>query len=278
MIAWRKATRLLGVVQHFDSRTSFAAELRRDCGVNCCSGLPRSLRKELGMPKIVLECGYVSPFFITDAVHRVAVLVQPYILIHEKPLPGLGPMIHLLQSVLDFGRPLLLIGGEISQEWLKTLVLNKRSGKLQVAAIELPGTRLEVRTTLQDVADKTGGYVFNEKLGIAFDNFSLGMMGTARWAVVTKSNTIISGADGKASDGIKRRGPKPTKMLRVMEGIVAHVRSGQATVDELQAMKHEALALQFDASRETTQKALMAAKAKLASVSQPSNSGKHQHE
>jgi chaperonin GroEL len=233
------------------------------------------------MPKIKINYGYVSPFFITDPSRRVAELTEPYILVHEKALPG-GPggysVIGLLEMLVASRRPLLIVGEEVTPQWLNTLVLNKRNGTLKAAAVEVRGTQPELSATLDRIAEMTGGYVFNEKLGIPFENFSLDMMGTAQRAIITRETTTIIGADEKASDSVIRQGPRPATMLRVKQQILAQIAAGCITMNELRAMKQESLAARFGVGRETAQRALRAAAAEAVGVFQRENSDKYRQE
>ena len=101
--------------------------------------------------------GYVSPYFITNAEKMIAELDQPYILIHEKKLSGLQPMLPLLESIVQSGRPLLIIAEDVEGEALATLVVNKLRGGLKVAAVKAPGFGDRRKAMLEDIAILTGG-------------------------------------------------------------------------------------------------------------------------
>jgi len=148
--------------------------------------------------------GYVSPYFITNAEKMVADLDQPYILIHEKKLSGLQPMLPLLEAVVQSGRPLLIVAEDIEGEALATLVVNKLRGGLKVAAVKAPGFGDRRKAMLEDIAILTGGQVISEDLGIKLETVTLAMLGKAKKVLIEKENTtIIEGAG--ASDDIKGR-------------------------------------------------------------------------
>ena len=148
--------------------------------------------------------GYISPYFITNAEKMVAELDQPYILIHEKKLSGLQAMLPLLETVVQSGRPLLIIAEDIEGEALATLVVNKLRGGLKVAAVKAPGFGDRRKAMLEDIAVLTGGQVISEDLGIKLESVTLAMLGQAKRVLIEKENTtVIEGAGG--SDEIKGR-------------------------------------------------------------------------
>ena len=144
--------------------------------------------------------GYVSPYFITNAEKMVAELDQPYILIHEKKLSGLQPMLPLLESVVQSGRPLLIIAEDVEGEALATLVVNKLRGGLKVAAVKAPGFGDRRKAMLEDIAILTGGQVISEDLGIKLENVTLDMLGKAKKVLIEKENTTIVEGAGKKAD------------------------------------------------------------------------------
>jgi chaperonin GroEL len=148
--------------------------------------------------------GYVSPYFITNAEKMVADLDQPYILIHEKKLSGLQPMLPLLESIVQSGRPLLIIAEDVEGEALATLVVNKLRGGLKVAAVKAPGFGDRRKAMLEDIAILTGGQVISEDLGIKLETVTLAMLGRAKKVLIEKENTTIVEGAGK-SDDIKGR-------------------------------------------------------------------------
>jgi chaperonin GroEL len=144
--------------------------------------------------------GYVSPYFITNAEKMVAEMDQPYILIHEKKLSGLQPMLPLLESIVQSGRPLLIIAEDVEGEALATLVVNKLRGGLKVAAVKAPGFGDRRKAMLEDIAILTGGQVISEDLGIKLESVTLAMLGKAKKVLIEKENTTIVEGAGKKPD------------------------------------------------------------------------------
>jgi len=144
--------------------------------------------------------GYVSPYFITNAEKMIAELENPYILIHEKKLSGLQPLLPLLEAVVQSGRPLLIIAEDVEGEALATLVVNKLRGGLKVAAVKAPGFGDRRKAMLEDIAILTGGQVISEDLGIKLENVTLNMLGRAKRVVIEKENTTIIEGAGKKAD------------------------------------------------------------------------------
>jgi chaperonin GroEL len=144
--------------------------------------------------------GYLSPYFITNADKMIAELEDPYILIHEKKLSGLQPMLPLLEAVVQTGRPLLIIAEEVEGEALATLVVNKLRGGLKVAAVKAPGFGDRRKAMLEDIAVLTGGTVVSEDLGIKLENVTINMLGKAKRVSIDKENTTIVNGAGKKVD------------------------------------------------------------------------------
>jgi chaperonin GroEL len=144
--------------------------------------------------------GYISPYFITNPDKMVAELDDPYILIHEKKLTSLQPMLPILEAVVQSGRPLLIIAEEIDGEALATLVVNKLRGGLKVAAVKAPGFGDRRKAMLEDIAVVTGGQVISEDLGIKLENVKLDMLGKAKTVKIDKDNTTIVDGAGKKAD------------------------------------------------------------------------------
>ena len=144
--------------------------------------------------------GYVSPYFITNAEKMVVDMDQPYILIHEKKLSGLQPMLPLLESIVQSGRPLLIIAEDVEGEALATLVVNKLRGGLKVAAVKAPGFGDRRKAMLEDIAILTGGQVISEDLGIKLETVTLNMLGKAKKILIEKENTTIVEGAGKKAD------------------------------------------------------------------------------
>jgi chaperonin GroEL len=148
--------------------------------------------------------GYVSPYFITNAEKMVAELADPYILIHEKKLSTLQPMLPLLESIVQSGKPLLIVAEDVEGEALATLVVNKLRGGLKVAAVKAPGFGDRRKAMLEDIGILTGGQVISEDLGIKLENVTLNMLGKAKRVLIEKENTTIVEGTGKKQDIIGR--------------------------------------------------------------------------
>jgi chaperonin GroEL len=161
----------------------------------------KSLETELNVVEgMQFDRGYISPYFITDANKMVAELEDPYILIHEKKLASLQPLLPVLEAVVQTTRPLLIIAEEIEGEALATLVVNKLRGGLKVAAVKAPGFGDRRKAMLEDIATLTAGTVISEDLGIKLDNVKLDMLGRAKRVQVEKENTTIIDGAGKKKD------------------------------------------------------------------------------
>ena len=144
--------------------------------------------------------GYLSPYFITNADKMIAELEDAVILIHEKKLGSLQPMVPLLELVIQAGKPLLIIAEDIEGEALATLVVNKLRGGLKVAAVKAPGFGDRRKAMLQDLAILTGGTVISEELGMKLENVGLDMLGKARKITITKDETtVVDGAGEKSA-------------------------------------------------------------------------------
>ncbi|OAO04249.1 chaperonin GroL [Sphingomonadales bacterium EhC05] len=148
--------------------------------------------------------GYLSPYFITNPDKMIADLENPYILIHEKKLTNLQPMLPILEAVVQAGRPLLIIAEDIEGEALATLVVNKLRGGLKIAAVKAPGFGDRRKAMLEDIAILTKGEMISEDLGIKLESVTLGMLGEAKNVTIDKDNTIIVDGAGKSKD-IKAR-------------------------------------------------------------------------
>jgi chaperonin GroEL len=144
--------------------------------------------------------GYVSPYFITNAEKMIAELDSPYILIFEKKLSGLQPMLPLLESVVQSGKPLMIIAEDVEGEALATLVVNKLRGGLKIAAVKAPGFGDRRKAMLEDIAILTGGQVISEDLGIKLESVTLNMLGKAKKVIIEKENTTIVEGVGKKAD------------------------------------------------------------------------------
>jgi chaperonin GroEL len=161
----------------------------------------KSLETELDVVEgMQFDRGYLSPYFITNADKMIAELDDPYLLIHEKKLAGLQPLLPVLEAVVQTGKPLLIIAEEVEGEALATLVVNKLRGGLKVAAVKAPGFGDRRKAMLEDIAVLTNGQVISEDLGIKLENVSLDMLGRAKRVRVEKENTTIIDGAGKKKE------------------------------------------------------------------------------
>jgi chaperonin GroEL len=144
--------------------------------------------------------GYLSPYFITNAEKMVAELEDAYILIHEKKLSSLQPLLPILESIVQAGKPLLIVAEDIEGEALATLVVNKLRGGLKVAAVKAPGFGDRRKAMLEDIAVLTAGTMIAEDLGIKLENVTLQMLGKAKRVRIEKENTTIIEGAGKKQD------------------------------------------------------------------------------
>ncbi|MSU89667.1 chaperonin GroEL [Rhodobacteraceae bacterium 2CG4] len=143
--------------------------------------------------------GYLSPYFITNADKMTTELDDAIILLHEKKLSSLQPMVPLLEQVIQSGKPLLIIAEDVDGEALATLVVNKLRGGLKIAAVKAPGFGDRRKAMLQDIAILTGGQVISEDLGMKLENVTMDMLGSAKKVSITKDETtIVDGAGEKA--------------------------------------------------------------------------------
>ena len=159
----------------------------------------KSLETELEVVEgMQFDRGYLSPYFVTDTEKMRAELEDPYILLFEKKLSSLQPMMPVLESVVQSNRPLLIIAEDVEGEALATLVVNKLRGGLKIAAVKAPGFGDRRKAMLEDIAVLTGGQVVSEDLGIKLENVTLDMLGTAKKVSITKDDTtIVDGAGEK---------------------------------------------------------------------------------
>ena len=161
----------------------------------------KSLTSELEVVEgMQFDRGYTSPYFVTNAEKMTADLENPYILIFEKKLSSLQPMLPVLEAVVQAGRPLLIIAEDIEGEALATLVVNKLRGGLKVAAVKAPGFGDRRKAMLEDIAILTAGQVISEDLGIKLENVALNMMGRSKRVSITKEETTIVEGAGKKAD------------------------------------------------------------------------------
>jgi len=159
----------------------------------------KSIQTELDVVEgMQFDRGYVSPYFITNAEKMIAEMDNPYILIFEKKLSQLQPMLPLLEAVVQSGRPLVIVAEDVEGEALATLVVNKLRGGLKIAAVKAPGFGDRRKAMLEDIAILTGGEVISEDLGIKLESVTLAQLGRAKMVRIEKENTtIVDGAGAK---------------------------------------------------------------------------------
>ncbi|MBU6407116.1 MAG: chaperonin GroEL [Alphaproteobacteria bacterium] len=161
----------------------------------------KSLDTELDVVEgMQFDRGYLSPYFITNADKMDATLEEPAILLFEKKLSSLQPMLPVLEAVVQSQKPLLIIAEDVEGEALATLVVNKLRGGLKVAAVKAPGFGDRRKAMLEDIAILTGGQVISEDLGIKLENVTLDMLGRAKRVVVKKDDTTIVDGHGAKKD------------------------------------------------------------------------------
>ena len=213
----------------------------------------KSLETELDVVEgMQFDRGYISPYFVTNAEKMVAELDEPYILLYEKKLSGLQAMLPLLESVVQSGKPLLIVSEDVEGEALATLVVNKLRGGLKVAAVKAPGFGDRRKAMLEDIAALTGGQVISEDLGIKLENVTLDMLGRAKRVLIEKENTTIIEGAGKKDDIVARTNQiraqieettsdydreKLQERLAKLAGGVAVIRVGGSTEVEVKERK-----------------------------------------
>ena len=213
----------------------------------------KSLETELDVVEgMQFDRGYLSPYFITDADKMQAELEEPYILLFEKKLTSLQPMLPILESVVQSGRPLLIIAEDVEGEALATLVVNKLRGGLKIAAVKAPGFGDRRKAMLEDIAILTGGQVISEDLGIKLETVTLDMLGSAKRVNITKDDTTIVDGTGAKADiearvaQIRRQVEETTsdydreklqERLAKLAGGVAVIKVGGATEIEVKEKK-----------------------------------------
>ena len=213
----------------------------------------KSLETELEVVEgMQFDRGYLSPYFITNADKMEATLEDPLILLFEKKLSSLQPMLPVLEAVVQSQRPLLIISEDVEGEALATLVVNKLRGGLKVAAVKAPGFGDRRKAMLEDLAILTGGQVISEDLGIKLENVSLDMLGKAKKVVVKKDDTTVVDGTGAKKDIEARVGQirkqiedttsdydreKLQERLAKLAGGVAVIKVGGATEVEVKERK-----------------------------------------
>ncbi|AOH84418.1 molecular chaperone GroEL [Sphingomonas panacis] len=196
--------------------------------------------------------GYLSPYFVTNAEKMTVELEQPYILIHEKKLSDLQPLLPILEAAAQSGRPLLIIAEDVEGAAIATLVVNKLRGSLQIAAVKAPGFGDRRKAMLEDIAILTGGVVVSPDLGMKLETVTLDMLGSARRVTIDKDTSTIVGGAGDAAaiagrvEAIKQQitltdsdydGEKLQERLAKLAGGVAIIRVGATTEVEMRERK-----------------------------------------
>jgi chaperonin GroEL len=213
----------------------------------------KSLETELDVVEgMQFDRGYISPYFVTNAEKMIAELESPYILLFEKKLSGLQAMLPLLESVVQSGKPLVIVAEDVEGEALATLVVNKLRGGLKVAAVKAPGFGDRRKAMLEDMAILTGGQVISEDLGIKLENVTLDMLGKSKKVTIEKENTTIVDGSGAKKDILARCNQiraqieettsdydreKLQERLAKLAGGVAVIRVGGATEVEVKERK-----------------------------------------
>jgi chaperonin GroEL len=196
--------------------------------------------------------GYVSPYFVTNPEKMTVDLEEPHILIYDKRLSGLQPLLPLLEGVVRSGKPLLVIAEDIEGEALATLIVNKLRGGLKAAAVKAPGFGDRRRAMLEDIAILTGGNVVSEDLGIKLENVTIDMLGSAKRVTIDKDNTtIVEGSGDKKAIGARIKQlrqlieettsdydrEKLQERLAKLAGGVAVIRVGAPSESEMKSKK-----------------------------------------
>ncbi len=196
--------------------------------------------------------GYISPYFITNAEKMRVDMDDAYILISEKKLSGLQELLPLLETIVQSGKPLVIIAEDVEGEALATLVVNKLRGGLKVAAVKAPGFGDRRKAMLQDIAVLTGGQAISDDLGIKLENVNISMLGRVKKVMIEKENTTLVNGAGKKADiearisQIKAQIEETTsdydreklqERLAKLAGGVAVIRVGGATEVEVKERK-----------------------------------------
>ncbi len=213
----------------------------------------KSLETELDVVEgLQFDRGYLSPYFVTNAEKLVVEFDDPFILIHEKKLATLQPLLPILEAVVQSGKPLLIIAEDVEGEALATLVVNKLRGGLKVAAVKAPGFGDRRKAILEDIAILTAGEVISEELGVKLENVTLAQLGRAKRVRIEKETTTVVDGAGKKKDIEARIGQIKTQIeettsdydkeklqerLAKLAGGVAVIRVGGATEVEVKEKK-----------------------------------------
>jgi len=161
----------------------------------------KSLQNELDLVEgMQFDRGYLSPYFINSPEKQIAVLEDPYVLLHDKKISSIRELLPILEQVAKAGKPLLIIAEEVEGEALATLVVNNIRGILKTVAVKAPGFGDRRKAMLEDMAILTGGTVISEELGLKLENATLKDLGRAKRIEVGKEDTtLIDGAGEKSA-------------------------------------------------------------------------------
>jgi len=196
--------------------------------------------------------GYLSPYFITNPDKMTVEMENPYILLFEKKISNLQPMVPMLEAVVQSGRPLLIIAEDVEGEALAALVVNKLRGGLKIASVKAPGFGDRRKSIMEDIAILTGGQLISEDLGMKLESVNLKQLGQAKKIIIDKENTTIVDGAGKSSDvksrcaSIKSQIEETTsdydreklqERLAKLSGGVAIIKVGGATEVEVKEKK-----------------------------------------
>jgi len=161
----------------------------------------KSLDNELDVVEgMQFDRGYLSPYFINNPDKQVAILENPYVLLHDKKVSNIRDLLPTLEQVAKSSRPLLIIAEDIEGEALATLVVNSIRGILKVCAVKAPGFGDRRKAMLEDIAILTGGKVIAEEVGMTLEKVTLADLGEAKRVEVGKENTTLIDGNGKGDD------------------------------------------------------------------------------
>jgi len=197
--------------------------------------------------------GYISPYMVTDPDKMEAVVEDPYILLTEKKISAVKDIVPLMEKVMRFGKPLVVVAEDVDGEALATLVVNKLRGILPCVAVKAPGYGDRRKAMLGDMAVLTGGQVLSDDIGVKLESAEIEMLGrAAKVRVAKEETTVIEGrGDRKAIQGriaqIRKEIETTTsdydkeklqERLAKLSGGVAQIKVGAATETELKEKKH----------------------------------------
>ncbi|GAA4403596.1 chaperonin GroEL [Quisquiliibacterium transsilvanicum] len=160
----------------------------------------KSLNNELDVVEgMQFDRGYLSPYFINNPDKQIAVLEDPFVLLHDKKISNIRDLLPVLEQVAKAGRPLLIVAEEVEGEALATLVVNNIRGILKTVAVKAPGFGDRRKAMLEDMAILTGGTVIAEETGMTLEKASLAELGRAKRIEIGKENTTIIDGAGEAA-------------------------------------------------------------------------------